>query len=230
MKRIGILGGMSPESTAEYYLHITRSYARRFGNCAYPEIVIHSVSFQQYIDWQDDGRWDLVAEGLVEGAKVLGEAEVDFLVLASNTMHYVLPQINEQVEIPILSLLEAVREKIESHSLNCVALLGTRHTMELPFYGDALGKSSIEAIVPQGEDREIIDRAIYEELVVGQIRERSRAALLDIIERLVARGAQGVILGCTELPLLVRPEDCQVPVFDSCYIHAEAALKLALSD
>ncbi|MFO8034221.1 MAG: aspartate/glutamate racemase family protein [Candidatus Bipolaricaulota bacterium] len=230
MKRIGILGGMSPEATAEYYLHITRRYTERFGNCSYPEIFIHSVSFQPYIDWPAAGRWDLVADGLVEGARGLERAGADFLVIPANTMHYVLPQISPRIGIPILSLPDAVREEVASHGLRCVGLLGTRYTMELPFYGKVLGKSSIQVIVPRDEDRGIVDRTIYEELVFGQIRERSRQAFLRIIGDLVAQGAQAVILACTEIPLLIRPDDCPVPVFDSCRIHADAALEHALGE
>ncbi len=228
MKRIGILGGMGPESTAAYYLHITRSYVERFGNCAYPEIVIHSVSFQPYIDWPAADRWDLVANGLVKGARVLEAAGADFIVLATNTMHYVLPQIARQIGIPVLSILEVIGATLTSRGIRTVGLLGTRYTMEQPFYGDALAENSIVALIPEAEDREFINRTVYEELVVGTVDERSRQAFLRIIDRLVARGAEGIILGCTEIPLLVRPTDCTVPLFDSTRIHAEAALDEAL--
>jgi len=230
MKRIGILGGMSLESTAEYYLHITRRYVERFGTYAYPEIVIHSVSFQPYVDWPAAGRWDLVAEGLIEGANLLAVAGADFLVMATNTMHRVLPDIEAHVGIPILSLPRVVGEAIEARGLQNVALLGTRFTMEERFYPDALAERGIDVLVPDVEDRRIVDRAIYEELVVGRIREDDRTEYLRIIKQLVARGAEGVILGCTEIPVLLHPGDSPIPLFDSSRIHADAALDFALQE
>ncbi len=230
MKRIGILGGMGPESTAAYYLHITRTYVERFGSCAYPEIVIHSVSFQPYIDWPAADRWDLVTEGLVGGARVLETAGADFIVLATNTMHRVLSKIAPRIGIPFLSLLDVIGDTIASRGLKTVGLLGTRFTMEQPFYSEALATRSIGVLAPEPEDRALVDRTVYEELVFGTVHERSRTAFLRIIDRLVARGAEGIILGCTEIPLLVGSADCSVPLFDSTRIHAEAALDKALED
>jgi aspartate racemase len=230
MKRIGILGGMSPESTSEYYLHITRTFAKRYGSVAYPEIVIHSLSFQPYVDWPARGRWDLVADGLVEGARVLEAAGVDFLVMATNTMHSVLPDIGPRIPLPILSLPEVVADEVASHGLARVGLLGTRYTMEQTFYPAALTRRGVDVIVPDVDDRKSVDRTIYEELVVGRILESSRRDFVRIIEALAGRGAQGVILGCTEIPLLVGPEDSKLPLFDSSRIHAEAALDFALEE
>ena len=230
MKRIGILGGMSPESTAEYYLHITRRFVERFGDYGYPEIVIHSVSFQDYVDWPAAGRWDLVADGLVEGAKILESAGADFLVLATNTMHSVLPIIEPRIQIPVLSLPEVVADAIEACGLGTVALLGTRYTMEQTFYPSALEARGIRVIVPDAADRETVNRTIYDELVIGRILETSRQAFACIIDVLAERGAEGVILGCTEIPLLVRPEDSRLLLFDSSHLHAEAALNFALEE
>jgi len=230
MKRIGILGGMSPESTAEYYLHITRRFVERVGDYGYPEIVIHSVSFQDYVDWPAAGRWDLVADGLVEGAKVLESAGVDFLILATNTMHSVLPMIEPRIAIPILSLPEVVADAIEARGLSTVALLGTRYTMEQSFYPSALEARGMKVIVPDVTDRETINRTIYDELVVGRILETSREAFVRIIDTMAEQGAEGVILGCTEIPLLVRPEDSRLLLFDSSQLHAEAALNFALEE
>ncbi len=230
MKRIGILGGMSPESTAEYYLHITRRFVERFGDYAYPEIVIHSVSFQRYIDWPAAGRWDLVADGLVEGARVLEAAGADFLILATNTMHSVFSLIEPRIGIPILSLPEVVADAISGYGLARVGLLGTRYTMEQSFYASTLAARGIVVIVPDASDREIVDRTIYDELVIGRILETSRQAFACIIDVLAERGAEGVILGCTEIPLLVRPEDSRLLLFDSSHLHAEAALNFALEE
>jgi len=221
---------MSPESTAEYYLHIIRCYVKRFGDYSYPEIVIHSVSFQQYVDWPAAGRWDLVADGLVEGAKALESAGADFLILATNTMHSVVPLIEPRIGIPILSLPEVVADAIETRGLSTVALLGTRYTMEQSFYPSALEARGIKVIVPEATDRETINRAIYDELVVGRISEASREAFVRIIDTMAEQGASGVILGCTEIPLLVRPEDSCLMLFDSSQLHAEAALDFALEE
>ena len=229
-KTIGILGGMSPESTIEYYRHITRSYTERFGDYGYPEIVIFSVSFQPYVDLPAAGRWDLVADGLAQAARKLAAAGADFVVIATNTMHKVVDEIQAQIDIPILSLLDVVGDAITARGLGTVGLLGTRFTMESTFYQDALAKRGITVVVPDAADRETVNRVIYDELVAGEIRAESRAEYLAIIERLAARGAQGIILGCTEIPLLVKPSDTPLPLFDTTILHADAALAFALAD
>ena len=229
-KTIGILGGMSPESTIEYYRHITRSYTEKFGDYGYPEIVIFSVSFQPYVDLPAAGRWDLVADGLAQAARKLAAAGADFVVIATNTMHKVVDEIQAQIDIPILSLLDVVGDAITAQGLETVGLLGTRFTMESTFYQDALAKRGITVVVPDAADRETVNRVIYDELVAGEIRAESRAEYLAIIERLAARGAQGIILGCTEIPLLVKPSDTPLPLFDTTILHADAALAFALAD
>ena len=229
-KTIGILGGMSPESTIEYYRHITRSYTEKFGDYGYPEIVIFSVSFQPYVDLPAAGRWDLVADGLAQAARKLAAAGADFVVIATNTMHKVVDEIQAQIDIPILSLLDVVGDAITAQGLETVGLLGTRFTMESTFYQDALAKRGITVVVPDAADRETVNRVIYDELVAGEIRAESRAEYLAIIERLAARGAQGTILGCTEIPLLVKPSDTPLPLFDTTVLHADAALAFALAD
>jgi aspartate racemase len=228
-KRIGILGGMSPESTAEYYLHITHSYTQRFGDYGYPEIIIYSVTFQPYVDWPKEDRWDLVAQGLGEAARRLEAAGADFIIIATNTMHLLLEEIRASVHIPVLSLLDAVAAAIQAQGLQTVGLLGTRFTMEKPLYSPALAARGITTLVPEAEDRLLINRVIYEELVAGQIREESRANFVKIIRKLAARGAQGMILGCTEIPLLISQADAGMPVFDTTRIHADAALNYAIT-
>lgn len=228
-KTIGILGGMSPESTIEYYRHITRSYTEKFGDYGYPEIVIFSVSFQPYVDWPAAGAWNLVADGLADAARKLSAAGADFVVIATNTMHKVVDEIRAKVDIPILSLLDVVGDAIDAQGLKTVGLLGTRFTMESTFYQDALAKRGITVVVPDAADRETVNRVIYDELVAGEIRDESRAEYLAIIERLAAQGAQGIILGCTEIPLLVKQADTPLPLFDTTILHADAALAFALA-
>lgn len=229
-KRIGILGGMSPESTVAYYEYLTRTYTQRHGDYGYPEILIYSVSFQPYVDWPNEGRWDLVAQGLAGAAQRLAAAGADLLIIATNTMHIVFDQVQAAVDVPMISLLDAVAQAILAQEIGTVGLLGTRFTMEHPFYQRALAAHGIEVLVPGAEDREYVNRVIYDELVAGQVRAESRAGFLEVIGRLAARGARGVILGCTEIPLLVRPADVSaydVQLFDTTAIHAEAALNYA---
>jgi aspartate racemase len=227
-KRIGILGGMSPESTVEYYQYITRTYTERYGDYGYPEVLIYSVCFQSYVDWPNQDRWDLVAQGLSEGARRLQAAGADFIVIATNTMHLVLDQVQASASIPILSLLDAVGDAALARGLDVVGLLGTQFTMEKSFYQDALRKKGICVLVPEAADRAFVNRVIYEELVAGQIVDASRQGFVEVIQRLGGRGAQGVILGCTEIPLLVGKEDVELPLLDTAVIHAEAALEYAL--
>ncbi len=229
-KRIGIIGGMSPESTATYYEIITHTYTERFGDYGYPEIIIYSVSFQPYVDWPLAERWDLVAEGLSAAARKLEDAGADFFVVATNTMHIVFDEIAASVGIPGLSLLDAVRDHASAHGMRTLGLLGTSFTMEKPFYRDALGESGIRVIVPDSGDRDLINNVIYDELVRGVVKDESRRHFVRTIENLASRGAEGVILGCTEIPLLVQPEDCDLPLLDSTRIHAEAALQYALQE
>ena len=227
-KVIGILGGMSPESTAEYYQYITHTYTERYGDYGYPRIIIYSVSFQSYVDWPNQDLWDLVAEGLIEGANRLEAAGADFILIATNTMHLVFNQVQAGVNVPMLSLLDAVGEAILARGMSTVGLLGTGFTIEKPFYRDSLAEKGITVLVPDAVDRGYVTDVIYNELVAGEIRDESRARFVAIIKKLAERGAEGIILGCTEIPLLVSESDAGTPLFDTTAIHAEAALNYAL--
>ena len=227
-KRIGIIGGLSPESTVEYYLYLTRTYTQRFGTSAYPEVIIYSVSFQSYADWPALGRWDLVAHGLSETARKLEAAGADFIVISANTMHMVVNEVRQAVRIPVLSLLDVVAEAVAGRGFKTVGLLGTRYTMEQDFFPRALASRGIETLVPEAEERQYINAVIYNELVKGQINPAARQGYVEIIQRLARRGAEGVILGCTEIPLLVSEADAGLPLFNTTTLHAEAALEYAL--
>jgi len=227
-RRIGILGGMSPESTVEYYQYITRTYSERYGDYGYPEVLIYSVSFQPYVDWPNEERWDLVAQGLIEAARRLEAAGAEFIVIATNTMHLVFDEVEDSVAVPMLSLLDAVADAILEMGIGTVGLLGTKFTMEKPFYRDALAAQGIKVLVPEKADREYVNRVIYDELATGQIRDESRAGYVQVIEKLAHEGAEAVILGCTEIPLLVGEEDVGLPLLDTTLIHAEATLNYAL--
>jgi aspartate racemase len=227
-KRIGIIGGMSPESTIEYYQYITRTYTAQFGDYAYPEILVYSVSFQPYVDWPERDRWDLVAGGLAQAGRSLQAAGADFLLIATNTMHLVVDQVRNAVKIPVLSMLDVVADACLAQDMSTVGLLGTRFTMEKSFYQDALARKGLTVLVPSAEERAYVNRVIYDELVAGEILPESQSGYIAIVQNLSARGAEGVILGCTEIPLLIKQADVELPLLDTTVLHAQAALDFAL--
>ena len=232
MRRIGILGGCSPESTVEYYRHLTRGYVERFGDHAYPEIVVYSVSFQRFIDWMRAGDWDSLAAGIVEGLRALDAAGTEVGVIASNTFHRVFDEVSEAMtgtSLRMISLLDVVAGRLADLGCRRVGLLGTGITMAERFYPDRLATEGIETIVPEDEDRRTIDRVIFEELSRGRLTEASRTRVLEISGRLLDVGADGLILGCTELPQLIQAGDFPVPILDTTALHAAAALEAAIA-
>jgi len=229
-KKIGILGGLSPESTAIYYNHITREYAKRYGDYNYPEIILYSANFQEFVDWQNLNRWDLAANKMISVFKILEEAGVDFGLIASNTMHIAFDRVQSEVSIPLLSIIESTAEVINIEGMQTVGLLGTVFTMSRDFYRTGLKKNGIITLVPEKEDQEFINRVIYEELTRGTIKPESKEEYLKIIYELRDRGAQGIVLGCTEIPLLIKQEDCSIRLYDTTWIHAERALDYATSN
>jgi aspartate racemase len=228
MKRIGILGGMSPESTALYYEHITRAYTARHGDYGYPEVLIYSVSFQKFVDWQRAGQWAEAAREMSRALERLRLAGADFGLIATNTMHYVFDEVRRAVQMPLLSIVDATADAIRAAGLRSVGLLGSVFTMRERFFLDVLEGAGIEALVPDTDVQHRIHGVIFEELCRGEIRPDSRKLFLDAIDDLHKRGARGVILGCTEIPLLIRPQDCDLPLFNTALIHAEKALDLAV--
>lgn len=230
MKTIGLLGGMSWESTVPYYQTINRVVGERLGGLHSARIVLYSVDFHEIEQRQHTGRWQEAAEILVAAARALLRAEAAFLVLCTNTMHKVAPEIERAVPLPLLHIADPTAERIAAAGLRRVGLLATRFTMEDEFYRGRLeSRHGLEVLVPPAEDREVVHRIIYDELCRGRIREDSRAQYRRIMDDLARREAEGVILGCTEIGLLVRPEDGAVPLFDTTQIHAEAAARYALS-
>jgi aspartate racemase len=228
MKKIGILGGMSPESTTLYYEHITRTYTARFGDYAYPEILIYSVNFQKYVDWQHKGQWTEAARDMAEALERLRGAGADFGLIATNTMHIVFEEVQRAVRMPLLSIVQATAEAILASRLQCIGLLGTIFTMSERFFREGLERSGIRAIVPEPEDQQRMNKVIYEELCRGEIRPSSRQLFLEIIRRLHGQGAEGIVLGCTEIPLLIEPQHCDLPLFNTSLLHAGKALDFAL--
>jgi aspartate racemase len=226
-KKIGILGGLSPESTSIYYNHIIREYAKRYSDYNYPEIIIYSVNFQQFIDWQNQERWDLAANKMIEVFNILEKAGADLGLIATNTMHIVLDKVQSEISIPILSIIESTAEVINQEKIKTVGLLGTIFTMSRDFYKQGLEKKGIATLVPENKEQELINKIIFQELTKGIITPQSKAEYIEIINKLKTRGAEGIILGCTEIPLLVSGEDCTIRLYDTTRIHAEKALNFA---
>jgi aspartate racemase len=229
MKTIGLIGGMSWESSLEYYRIINETIKNKLGGVHSARCILFSVDFAEIEILQQQGRWLDAAQVLSGAAKSLENAGADFLIVCTNTMHKVFDNIQESSHIPLLHITDATGQKISESGLHKIGLLGTRFTMEEDFYKDRLTqKYNLEVIIPSAPEREVVNRVIYEELVIGEIRQGSKDRYKAIIENLVQVGAEGVILGCTEIGLLVHNGDCSIPLFDTTRIHAEAAVEYAL--
>ncbi len=230
MKTIGLLGGMSWESSIEYYRIINQTVQERLGGLHSAQCLMYSVDFAPIEALQQTGDWDLLASLMIEAAGRLERGGADFLVICTNTMHRMVNAMKKALYIPILHIADATAWAVKARGLNRVGLLGTRFTMEADFYRGRLEKQhGLEVLIPDAAGRETVHRIIYDELVQGHILPESRQAYLQVIQELRDRGAQGVILGCTEIGLLVQQKDLTLPVFDTTRIHAEAAVKRALA-
>ncbi|BCR23735.1 aspartate/glutamate racemase family protein [Aquipseudomonas alcaligenes] len=230
MKTIGLLGGMSWESTLPYYRHINEAVRERLGGLHSARLVLYSLDFHEIEALQRQGDWAAAGTLLADAARRLESAGADFLLLCTNTMHKVADAIEAASALPLLHIADPTAAAIQAAGLQRVGLLGTRFTMEQPFYRERLeDRHGIQVLVPDEPDRAEVHRVIYEELCRGVVSEVSRQAYRQVISRLVARGAQAVILGCTEIGLLVRADDAEVPLFDTCVLHAQAAAERALS-
>ncbi|WP_320937829.1 aspartate/glutamate racemase family protein [Enterocloster lavalensis] len=230
MKTIGLIGGMSWESTVTYYQLINEAVKKSLGGLHSAKILLYSVDFQEIEECQTRGDWEKSARILGDAAKGLEGAGADCIVICTNTMHKVAPQIGERVSIPILHIAEATAEALIDSGITRVLLLGTRYTMQQDFYKEKLVERGIEVMVPGDEDMEIVNRIIFGELCLGVISEESRKEYLRIIEEQKGRGAQGVILGCTEIGLLISQADTELPVFDTTQIHAGRAAEWAVTE
>jgi len=229
MKLLGLIGGMSFESTLPYYREINQRMARRLGGLHSARLLLYSLDFDGIAALQREGRWDEAGAQLADIARVLEGAGAEGLVLCTNTMHKVAPAIEAAVSIPLLHIGDATALAIRAAGLSRVGLLGTRFTMEQDFYRDRMAAHGVETLVPEAAQRDQVHRIIYDELCQGRIEPASRDVYRGIMASLVERGAQGVILGCTEIGLLVGAADASVPLFDTTALHAEAAVAFALA-
>lgn len=229
MKTIGLLGGMSWESTLTYYKIINEAIKAELGGLHSAKIILFSVDFDEIEQCQARGDWDKSGDILASAAQSLEKAEADFIVICTNTMHKVAPRVQAAIRIPILHIAEATAEELRQARILRVALLGTKYTMTQSFYKDKLVAAGIDVLIPEAADIEVVNRVIYKELCLGAVSPASKAEYLRIIDSLAQRGAEGVILGCTEIGLLIGQKDTALPVFDTTRIHAQRAALLSLA-
>ena len=230
MKTIGLLGGMSWESTASYYKVLNEGVKSRLGGLNSAKVVLFSVNFDEIEKLQHQGKWDETAVLLSDAAESVEKAGADFLMICTNTMHKVVPEIESRISIPVLHIADATANVLQADGIEKVGLLGTRFTMEKDFYkGRLTNNFGMDVVVPSSEDQDTVHTIIYDELCKGVIKESSKKQYLTIIDKLYAEGAQAVILGCTEIALLVNQQDTQVPLYDTTEIHAKQGVEYALS-
>lgn len=228
MKTIGLIGGMSWESTSLYYKIINEYIKKKLGGLYSAKCLLYSVNFNEINSYQKEGRWDECGIILGNIAKKLEVSGADFIVICTNTMHKVVPAIKSSITIPVLHIAEATYNKIASFGIKNIGLIGTKYTMQENFYKDILLEKGLNVIIPYNDDIEIINDVIFNELCCGIIKEESKNRLLKIVEKLKNQGAEGIILGCTEIILLISQQDIDIPVYDTTEIHAESAAELSL--
>lgn len=221
MKTIGLIGGMSWESSVDYYRIINQVVKRELGGLHSAKCILYSVDFQEIEKYQYVGEWDKSAQVLIQAAKSLEKAGADFIAICTNTMHKVVPDIEKTVSLPILHIAQLTADELKKAGIKKIGLLGTKFTMEEDFYKQKLIDDGINVLVPGEADRKLVNSIIYEELCLGNIKEASKKVYLNVIDKLFEQGAEGIILGCTEIGMLVNQSDTKVPLFDTTKIHAE---------
>ena len=227
MKKIGLIGGITPESTVLYYQILNRLNANQLGKTHSAELIINSFDFGQISQLVKQGRWDLLDKKMAETATNLENSGASCILICANTMHLCIDAVRKVVGIPVIHIADTTAKEIQKKGIQKVALLGTKYTMEKDFFRDILNEHSIETIIPDAEERDEIHRIIYDELAQGEFKKSSKESYLKIIESLILNGAEGIILGCTEIPLLINQNDVSLPIFDTTKIHAAAAFKFA---
>jgi len=227
MKKIGLIGGITPESTILYYRILNELNSEFVGKTHSAEVIINSFDFGRISKLQAEENWGLLDEMMVESGKSLEKAGANCILICANTMHLCIDAVRKNVTIPVIHIAEATSKVINKKQLKKVALLGTKYTMEKDFFIDVLASFGIEVIIPELEERDIIHSIIYDELSTGNINPVSKEKFLKIIEKLIKNGAEGIILGCTEIPLLIQQKDVAVSVFDTTTIHATAAFEFS---
>ncbi|MGG1576151.1 aspartate/glutamate racemase family protein [Fictibacillus sp. NRS-1165] len=230
MKTIGLIGGMSWESSIEYYRIINEDVKNKLGGLHSAKCILYSIDFEEMERYQAAGDWQRAGTLLGDVAQSLEKGGADFIVLCTNTMHKVIKDIERKISVPVLHIADATANQIQQAKIKKIGLLGTKYTMEKDFYKSRIESYGIEVLVPSKEDRDAVNKIIYEELCIGKIRQTSKDYYKKVIQSLVDNGAEGIILGCTEIGLLVKREDSEVPLFDTTLIHAIESVKKALDE
>lgn len=228
MKTIGLIGGMSWESTVTYYQIVNEVVKEKLGGLHSAKVLLYSVNFAEIEAYQANGQWDESAEVLAQAAENLEKAGADFVLICTNTMHKVAPQVQSRIHIPLIHIAEATADALKENNISKVGLLGTKYTMTQEFYKNKLIEAGIDVLIPEGDDINVVNDIIYNELCLGNVKAASKKEYLRIIENLKQRGAQGVILGCTEIGLLIQQQDTELLVFDTTQIHATKAALLSV--
>jgi len=229
MKTIGLIGGMSWESSLEYYKIINESVKEKLGGLHSAKSLMYSVDFEEIEKLQHEGNWNKLTEIMIEAAKDLEKGGADFVIICTNTMHKMADEVQENIQIPLLHMADLTGENIQKKGIKKIGLLGTKFTMEEDFYKERLiSNFGMEVLIPDEEERQIVHDVIYNELCLGEIKTSSKDKFVKIINNLVKNGAEGIILGCTEIPLLIKQEDVEIPLFDTTTIHAKSAVEYAL--
>lgn len=229
MKTIGLIGGITPLSTILYYQILNDLAAKKFSGVSSCKVLINSFNFAEISEHQAKGNWSVLDEMMAESGKSLESAGADCILICANTMHLCIDALRDAISIPVIHIATATAKQVQINKLDKVALLGTKYTMEKTFYTDILRTEGIETMIPLSEERDLIHDVIYKELAKGEINPSSKEKYLEIINRLVAEGAQGIILGCTEIPLLIDQSDVSVPIFDTTKIHAQSGFDFITS-
>ncbi|MDN7241961.1 aspartate/glutamate racemase family protein [Planococcus sp. N028] len=230
MKIIGLIGGMSWESSAEYYRIVNEEVHQRLGGLHSAKCILFSVDFEEIERLQRENNWAKAGLLLAEAARSLEKAGAELIVLCTNTMHKVIEAIEAGTGVPVVHIADATAQKIQNAQLATVGLLGTKYTMEMDFYKSRLAAKGLNILIPDEADRNKVNQIIFEELCVGEIRQLSKQYYQTVIHKLMEGGAEAIILGCTEIGLLIKPEDSPIPIFDTTEIHAKAAVELALAE
>jgi aspartate racemase len=230
MKTIGLIGGMSWESTIPYYRILNETVKQRLGGLHSAKLVLYSVDFDEIAHHQHAGDWDATGKVMAQAARAVEAAGADFIVICTNTMHKLVPEVEAAVAIPVLHIVDVLAARMKQSGVQKVGLLATRFTMEQDFYRQRLERHGFEVIVPDAADRETVHRVIYEELCLGLVHDASRTAYRAVVKRLAEAGADSVALACTEIAMLIGQQDSPIPLFDATEIHARAAVDFALSD
>lgn len=231
MKTIGLIGGMSWESSLEYYRILNQSVKEKLGGFHSAKCVMYSVDFEEIEKLQHQGRWDELTDLMIEAAQRAEKAGAECILICTNTMHKMASEVQSDISIPLLHIADVTANEIKNKSQKKVGLLGTRFTMEQEFYkGRLVEKHGIDVIIPDEKQRQVVHNILYNELVQGKVTENSKNKFKEIISSLQGRGAEGIILGCTEIPLLVKQKDYDIPLYDTTTLHAQAAVKWALEE